>query len=459
MTPIEKYNEQIISAFQQAKGKGYCFCVNPITPYKLVALVATRICNKDINRTCFIVTPYYDVTNKIKNEINKIAPDNDYKIIFNGKQYINYKFNYNYDCTITVGINGDEKDDVEKLRKLDSCSTFTLNVFTESSISHELNEFLIRHSHFLKTTVTPDEARMAYLYCPVKEWRIGVELSDADREEYDKANTFISECITIFGNLQNIESCARGNPALNISASEFRYNFAYENGWNERLDMTSDYDRSIDSVYNPNSLLERANTFYTITQKRKDIAMKNDNKLIAIGDIVKNNIGKKICIISKSGEMALAIANYLNQEEFQNIGIRCGQYHDCIPDAYKCDEEGNIVLHTSGKNKGEPIILKSQACSTQYEKLYNNGTINVLSIKFATNVKLKINFDLAIFTDSLTANIVPFKNRFTNSYCNTIPNEVYRIYSINSIEEKSIKSENILGNVQIMTQEAENYIL
>lgn len=459
MTLIEKYNKEIMDAFQQVKGRGYCFCVNPMTPYKLVALTAVTACNKDKERTCFIVTPYYDITNKIKYEIEKLFPNNDFKINFTGKQYINPKFNYNYDCIIIVGINGDEKDDVDKLRKLTNCSKFTLIVLTESSVTHEMNEFLLRHSTFLKTTVTPSEARAAYLNCPVEEWRYGVPFIPTDQEEYDKANKFISESITIFGSLDNIEKCARGDAMLNISASEFRYQFAAENGWTEHLDMKSDYDKSIDDIYNPNALNDRANTFYTITRKRKEIALKNDNKLQIIADIVSKNVDKKIVIVSKDGEMALAIANYLNQEEYQKLGIRCGQYHDCIPDTYATDSDGNIMLRKSGKDKGNPIILKSQASSTQYERLYNSGLINVLSIKFATNTKLKIAFDLIIFSDSLTANITQFKTRFANCYCNSVPNQVYRIYTMNSIEERDINKENIGNNVQIMTNMSENYIL
>lgn len=459
MTPIEKYNAEIKAAFQQAKGKGHCFCINPITPYKLVATIAVAICNRDSQRSCFIVTPYYDVTNKIKFEIEKLAPNNEFKINFTGKQYINPKFNYNYDCTICVGINGDEKDDVDKLRKLYNCSRFTLAILTESSLPAEMNEFLLRHSCFLKTTVTPNEAKVAYLNSPVNEWRIGVPFSDVEQQEYDKANQFITESITIFGSLPNIEKCARGDNLLNISASEFRYQFAYENHWHERLDMKSDYDRSIDEYYNPNALNERANAFYTITHKRKEMAIRNDNKLKAIADIVINNVDKKICIVSKSGETALAIANYLNQDEYQSLGIKCGQYHDCIPDSYATDSEGNIMLHKSGKNKGTPIVLKSQAASTQYERLFNSGIINVLSIKFATNTKLKIAFDLIIFADVLTANISQFKSRFANSYCTTNPNEVYRIYTANSIEERDMNRENVNNNVQIMTQTSENYIL
>jgi len=459
MTPIEKYTNEIISAFRANYGKGYCFCIMPLTPYKLIASIAIAILNKNTDRKIFIVTPYYDVTNKIKEEINKLDNNEHKNIIFSGKQYINPKFNYNYDCIITVGINGNDVGDIDKLRKFDSCAKFLLMIFTEINLNNDMNIFLVKHSTFLKTTVTPNEARMAYIYSPVKEWRCGVPLNEVDKEEYDKAEQFISESITIFGSLSNIEKCARGDKLLNISASEFRYSFAEENGWNEHLDMTSDYEREIDKIYNPNALSERANTFYTITYKRKELAIKNDNKLIEIGNIIKNNLDKKIVIVSKSGETALAIAKFLNSEEYQNLGIKCGQYHDCIPDTYATDDEGNFIVIKSGKDKGKPKILKSQAASTQYEKLYNANLINVLSIKFAYNTKLKINFDLIIFTDCLTSNIVDFKNRFINSYCNIIPNQVYRIYSINTIEEKSLNKENILNNVQIMSNTNENYIL
>ena len=256
MTPIEKYNNDIMIAFQQAKGKGYCFCINPITPYKLVASIVNAIYNKDKERSCFIVTPYYDITKKIKDELKHIIGENDYKINFTGKQYINPKFNYNYDCTIIVGLNGEDKTDIDKIRKLDNCSKFTLIIFTESALPAEINKYLLKHISFLKTTVTPNEARAAYFYSPVEEWRYGVPFSPSDQEEYDKANKFITESITIFGGLDNIEKCSRGDKLLNISAGEFRYIFAQENGWNEHLDMKSDYDRSIDEIYNPNSLNE-----------------------------------------------------------------------------------------------------------------------------------------------------------------------------------------------------------
>lgn len=458
MTPNEKYAKEIMSAFQTAKGKGYCFCINPILPYKLVAQTAIGISSKDESRKILIVTPYYDVTNKIKGELIKIDDKEHTNISYLTKLYVNPKYNYNYDCTIVVGINGEDSIDLELLRKLDSCSKFTLFIFTINSLPNDINLFLTKHSNFLKTTVTPNEARMAYLYSPVEEWRCGVELSETDREEYDKANQYIADCISIFGDLKTIEKCARGDKLLNISASEFRYNFAIENGWNEHLNMNSDYEKSIDEIYNPNTLNEKANTFYTITHKRKEIAINNDNKLIEIGKIVRENYDKKICIVSKSGEMALAIANYLNGEEFAELNIKCGQYHDCIPETYGIDDEGNILIRKSGKDKGKPVILKSQASSTQYERLYNFDIINIMSIKFASNVKLKISFDLIIFTDCLTANIIDFKSRFINSYCNSLPNKVYRLYSTNTIEEKSLNSENIMSNVQIMSHIEEKFI-
>lgn len=458
MTLNEKYAKEIMDAFQAAKGKGYCFCIAPISPYSLVAQTAISICKKDENRKILIITNYYDISKKIKNEINRLAPDNNYNISYTSSTYVNPKYNYNYDCTISVGINGEENDDLERLRKIDSCSKFTLYIFTINTLPNEINLFLTKHSKFLKTTITPSEARMDYLYSPVKEWRYGVELSESDREEYDKANTYIADCISIFGNMDNIEKCARGDKLLNISASEFRYNFAKENGWSEHLNMNSDYDRSIDVIYNPNALNERANNFYNIAAKRKEIAIKNDAKLIEIGNIVKEHKDKKICIVSKYGETALAIANYLNTDDFKELGIKCGQYHDCIPETYAVDNCGNILLRKSGKDKGKPVILKTQASSSQYEKLYNLDLINVLSMKFAVNNKLKIDFDLIIFTDCITANILDFKTRFANSFCNSSPNIVYRIYSNNTIEEKSLENGHKLNNVQIMSHIEENFI-
>lgn len=459
MTINEKYSAEIMAEFQRAAGKGYCFCVNPITPYKLVAQTAINVCNKDTNRKVYIVTSFYDYTQKIKAEIAKIAPENNYNVTYNGSIYINPKFNYNYDCTIVVGINGEDNGDIEKLRKLINCSKFTLVIFTNSALSVEMNKFVQSNLKFLKTSITPDEARVAYLYSPVEEYRYSVPLSDLDKEEYDKADAFIRESITIFGSLQNIEQCARGNKVLNISASEFRYNFAKENSWNEHLDMTSDYERSIDDVYNPNALNERANTFYTISHKRKEIALRNENKYAKIAEIVKNNADKKIVIVSKHGETALTIANYLNQPEFQELGINCGQYHDCIPDAYDVDNEGNVIVQKSGKDKGKPKVIKSQALSSRYLALFNANSINILSIKFASNPKLKIAFDLIIFTDPNTANITHFKNRFVNAVCTESPNKVYRIYSKDTIEERDINNENILNNVQIMSSEIDSYIM
>mgnify|MGYP002623293436 CR=1 FL=1 len=454
MTPNEKFANEIMTAFQVVRGKGYCFCPNHIQPYKLIAKTAVAICNKDTTRKCLIITPYFDVTTKIKTEIEKLKTVNNYNITYLSVIYFNPKYNYNYDCIISYGIDGDDKLDIERLHKIDNCSKFSLFIFNKINLSNEVNLFLTKHSNFLKTTITPDEIRTAYLYCPVEEYRCGVPLSDIDREEYDKADNFISECITIFGDLQIIEKCARGDKLLNISASEFREQFAVNNGWSEKLDMTSEYDKNIDTIYNPNALNERANTFYTITHKRKEIAIKNDNKIDEVIKIVKENFNKQIVIVSKSGEFAAEIAKKLRENN-----IECGEYHDCIPEEYKLDEEGNIVTYKSGKNKGQPVIIKSAALSTLYEKAYNRTAINILSIKFASDSKLTIPYDIIIFTDSLTANITDFKTRFVNTYSNITPNIVYRIYSANTIEEKNILNEKTLSNVKIMSNDMSDYIL
>ena len=49
------------------------------------------------------------------------------------------------------------------------------------------------------------------IYSPVEEHRYGVELSDDDRELYNKYTDYITTCISIFGELSNIEKCKKGD--------------------------------------------------------------------------------------------------------------------------------------------------------------------------------------------------------------------------------------------------------
>ena len=49
-----------------------------------------------------------------------------------------------------------------------------------------------------------------------------------------------------------------GNSNTNSSSMAVCYNIARQNGWNENLDMTIQFNVEIDELYSPNALKERA---------------------------------------------------------------------------------------------------------------------------------------------------------------------------------------------------------
>ena len=290
------------------------------------------------------------------------------------------------------------------------------------------------------------------IYSPVEEHRIGVELSDNDKETYDKYTDYINTSISIFGSLDNIEKCKHGDSKLNISSAEFRNNIAKENGWREDLDTTIPFIKQIDETYNPNILYERACNFYTITKQRRDLVSDNDSKLESILKVIKNNLDKRILIISKRAEYANKITKYLI-----NNDIKCGDYHDCIDDAIAVDINGDPVYYKYGDKKGQVKIIGSQAQSTLNEKLFNLNQLNVLSVKNTSNNKLKIACDIVILTSSLCDSIFDIKQRFMNITFRNNPTIVYKIYCMNTLENDKLNN-SVNTNIIKVINENEDFI-
>ena len=258
------------------------------------------------------------------------------------------------------------------------------------------NEFITKVRNLLPNiainTNVDNLQKTANIYSPVEEHRIGVYFDEEDKKEYDKQTDYINTSIKIFGELSNIEKCKNGDPTLNISAASFREQLARENGWSEELNTSIDFHKQIDDIYNPNTLYERACTFYTITKKRRDFVSDNNSKLDAILKICKDNPKKQILIISKRGEFAARVTKHLIAN-----GVYCGDFHDCIEDTILRDEFGVPISIKSGKHKGEPKIIKSQAISSLNLRAFNDKALNVLSIKNSSNNGLRYSYNYFSF--------------------------------------------------------------
>lgn len=445
MTKTEKYISEIVEDFR-VHGCGCALCPNPIKFEDVIFETFKRFVEARPSCNLLIVTETYDYRLKITNKLNEAGYTKDkYTYTVLTKSYINQKYHYVADAVLAC-VNNQDIDILKFLRR--DCRFYLYLIIDKFIPAEFANTFYI-----INSTVTAAEVKAENTISPVEETRIAVDLTEDDEITYNKYKTFIADTVSIFGSLENVEKCKIGDATLGISAAEFRDMVAKNNGWSETLDTTYAFNKQIDDLYNPNSLLERALTFYNIIRERRTLVMNNGVKLETIKNIVESHYDKKILIVSKDGKFAAAITQYLNEEFDKEL---CGDYHDEIEDMYATDEKGNYILIKSGKDKGKPKILKAQAISTYNNKKFLIGHINVLSMKFASNPKLCLDYDIIIFTTSLIDDISTFKYRFGDIECNTNPNIVYRIYCNNTIESEKFFNEKIPPYITIIDENSNN---
>ena len=448
-TSEEQILKKIINSFQSKKGKLSFYCFNKNFIPKIVYNIIVPFNKKYPNEQIFIVVDGYNTRLNILNYIKNVTNEN-FNIRILSKDFIKTEYKYNYKLIFIIGIN----NTFPIIEFLSDQSKFTLCILTKNIMD---NDFISKIHNILSFIQINDDINNIdnrnRIYSPVEEYRVGVTINDDDRETYNKYTEYINTTLSILNNISNIEKCKKGDEKLNISSSEFRYNLAKENGWNENLDTNIPFMKQIDDIYNPNSIYERACKFYTITKNRRDLLTDNEAKLETIKDICIKNKDKKIIIVSKRAEYAAKITKYLNKD----LDLQCGDYHDCIEDTIAIDEMGIPILVKSGSNKGKQKMLGWRALSSLNEKRFNLGYINVLSIKNASDPKLKIACDILIFTSPICDDIISFKQRFINI---TFKNEItimYKLYCINTVEADKMIRDKISPNVKIIN-EKENLI-
>ena len=114
-----------------------------------------------------------------------------------------------------------------------------------------------------------NEIEAVRLSTPVEETQIGVDIPEDSnaRKDLDKANEYVSTSLSIFGSFDIMQQARTGNIALNISSNQICAQIAQENGWNENLDMSIEFNVEIDRLYNPMNLKERASKTYEIIRR------------------------------------------------------------------------------------------------------------------------------------------------------------------------------------------------
>lgn len=463
MKSIDKILQAYRNEFQNNKGKGYIRLQQQIEYTEVILNFLVNILNKRNDGKILIIVDEYDKRTSIINHIKYRcqAENANSDIILNHVTILTEKYVNllsvvgKYLLIITVDCY-----DTDVIKTL-SANKFGLSIYNNLDYSTKIKPKKWENVEATVKALLPElSAKVSQatlmterIYQPVEEYRIGVALNDDNQELYNKYEIFIRDGMTIFNDIETINKCRIGDVKNGISAIDFRYNLAIANGWSTELDCSIEYNREIDNCFNPNAIAEKAENILNIIRLRRNIVSNSEEKLEYIKNIVSENIGKKILIVSKDGEYAKKVKEYLNKDFDKPI---CGEYHDCIDDSYFVDATGETITYKSGANKGKPKVFKSQAISTMWEETYNKNDVNILSIKESSNTALNVCAEVIIFTSSLLKNIFDFKARFNNVKFIADVTKTYRLYNVETIEEKQFFKENSNELITICSGNGQN---
>lgn len=279
---------------------------------------------------------------------------------------------------------------------------------------------------------------------PVKECLVGLTITpDTELDkEMNYYNREISTALAIFGNFDNIKYARLGNSATNCSSMMICDAIARTNGWDNHLDMSSEFNRDIDKLYSPSAIKERADSIYNIIRERSTKLASSKDKLSYILDIVNDNLDKNILIINKYGEFANLVTDYLNDKFGKRI---CANCHDKVDNVPAVDDYGNPILIKSGPKKGQPKLLGVIAQKKLSQKLMNSHKINVISCGASPDKSLDVDIDLVIITSPLCDTIESYFYRLSKVH---FSNEVllYTLFYRSTLEEKKLEDRSVPAN-------------
>lgn len=339
--------------------------------------------------------------------------------------------------------------DKAKFKLLLSSTLFTRKL-------EQLNNLVPRVGSYNQASI--DEIRSSR---PVKETLVPLVIDEDSnlKKKLDYYNKEISTAIAIFGDFDTIKMARLGNSNTNSSSMAVCYNIARQNGWNENLDMTIQFNVEIDELYSPNALKERASGIYEIIRSRSLALASSDEKLSYILKIVEDNVDKNILIINKHGDFANEVTKYINDNTHYNS---CYNYHDKVENIPAIDDNGNEVLIKSGVNKGKPKMLGVKSQKNLAQKLMNKGTIHVLSTNAAPDKDLAVNIDVVVITSPLCDTIETYLYRLSKvQFAKEI--QLYTLYYKSSLEEKKLderivpSTHTILNKAEIEVKSDNNY--
>lgn len=449
--------EEAVFNWRDNKGIGTAFVPAPLNDKILVYQILLKLYTRSPTVNTLIIVNNFQERTAIIDFITNVGDeenDEEFKQLINNKLIkvftVSFIIDTNWSKLSTLCIWYRPNELNETIYKYIEKCKFKLVVlsklFTNSTDSSNLYKLAPILDCFKQSEL--DELRVS---TPVEETWIGVDIAKDSQtwKLYEYYTKYIETTVNIFGSFDKIQEARIGNTSLNISASEICTQIAINNGWDEHLDMNYEYNRKIDDMYNPNSLRERASQVYEYTRLRGNLLSDCENKLSYILDIVNSNSDKKILIISKRGEFANKVTEYLNNYSETNI---CGNYHNKTDDIDAVDVNGNPIYIKSGKSKGKRKILGYKAQMTLNQSLFNENKLKCLSLSNAPDKSLNVDVDVIIITSPLCEDIESFIYRLSDVNFNKEKIKLFSIFCKNTIEEQRIMNKSCKPSHSILNK-------
>lgn len=452
--PIEESYNFIINKWGSAeyKGKGCVHCIRPLDYSVIICKIITLMRNKNPTLKVFIAVKNWEVRTKIFDRFKNENIDKE-GINCVTETYLKARYTYSYDVCFIVGFD----EITSEVYNLFVHSKFKLMILTDEIIDAAKLSKLYERIKPINNPIDSNSLNAYRLSTPVEEYQVAVDFDNAENIRlYKEYSEYITQVLQVFGDFNTIGYARKGSPD-GRSSEEVLNDIARYNGWSTEMDMTNPFSKQIDECYNPIQLREKANTCYDIIRKRGLLVSDNAAKLKSIASIIRDewndNPNIRFIIISKRGEFAAEVTNYLNEV----FGEVCGDYHDKIEPRAAIDDNGVPIVYKSGTKKGQPVIAKSQAIGSRNLAYYDSGRLRVLSLKNSSNSAISTSFDVMIITSSLCDTIDEIRYRFNHLNVDGNKLKVYKLFMNETIEEKALEKEKVSPN-HLINQAKKNFV-
>lgn len=425
--PEEIYENSILK--WRNKGQGIIIYDESLDLFIPALMILEKMLNKNINTKVVIVLPnnnYFDVfttklvSSKIFTHFETI--NNNIKV-YTQNNLDTLDYDITFDLLVLIKAEYILYNHNENVLKIQT--KYALLLSNDNGISKYTSlpivDSVLKVDVFVKNISTS-----------VIEYNYGLNMSENDKELYNRMNAFIQDTITIFnGDIDLVfksysggkEKDERGNEIGEFySGDHFRQKISEANGWSKDIDLSIEYNQAIDRYYNPNALFERCKTFNNIINERKKLLTDNSIKLESVLNIVNIAKNKKILIISKRSEFAIQITNFINENIPINIETNVFNY-GIISNTYlhptTCMNFNNDIETILIKDGDDYVRTKSGAIkklgATSQNKivndLFNSNIINIISSNDSIPNYGNFTIDMVIFTSPECKDIHKLKYR------------------------------------------------